>query len=145
MATALTGVHASQPALATRPASLASVVWPAARLSATALASVPPNHAAKPTSCNSLEGKFSTIRPPCEIGVVPDLRRFPRYPMQFAANSQVLLPQRGGDLAITAALCVFQGCNSAAVRQHRIGARVQQGCDDLDVWSGTVAQDHSLE
>src|SRR5215217_2288851 len=88
MATALTGVHASQPALATRPASLASVVWPAARLSATALASVPPNHAARPTSCSSLEGKFSTIRPPCEIGVVPDLRRFPRYPMQFAANSR---------------------------------------------------------
>src|SRR5215203_7127498 len=109
MATALTGVHASQPALATRPASLASVVWPAARLSATALASVPPNHAARPTSCNSLEGKFSTICPPCEIGVVSALQRFPRYPMQFAANSQVLLPQRVGDLAITAALCVFQG------------------------------------
>jgi hypothetical protein len=65
--------------------------------------------------------------------------------MQFASNSQVLLPQRGGDLAITAALRVFQGSNSAAVGQHRIGARVEQGCDDLDVSSGTVAQDHSLK
>jgi hypothetical protein len=61
MATALIGVQASQPVLATRPALLGSDASPAARLSATALANVPPNQAARPRSCSNREGKFGTL------------------------------------------------------------------------------------
>src|SRR4029453_5579975 len=64
MATALIGVQASQPVLATRPALLGSDVWPAALLSATAFANVPPNQAARPRSCSNREGKFGTTRSP---------------------------------------------------------------------------------
>src|SRR3954464_3918625 len=55
MAAALTGVHRSQPAFTTRPVLAWSPACPAAVLSATALARVPPNHAARPTSCSERE------------------------------------------------------------------------------------------
>ena len=55
MAAALTGVQRSQPVLATRPVLAWSAACPAAGLSATALASVPPNHAERPTSCSERE------------------------------------------------------------------------------------------
>src|SRR5206468_3414266 len=46
----LTGVHRFQPTLATRPVLFWPVASPAAALRATALASVPPNQAARPRS-----------------------------------------------------------------------------------------------
>src|SRR4051794_30681079 len=55
MAAALTGVHLSQPAFTTRPVLAWSAAFPAAALRATALARVPPNHAARPTSCSERE------------------------------------------------------------------------------------------
>src|SRR3954465_2311521 len=55
MAAALTGVHRSQPAFTTRPVLAWSAACPAGVLSATALARVPPNHAARPTSCSERE------------------------------------------------------------------------------------------
>src|SRR4051794_41543502 len=55
MAAALTGVHRSQPAFTTRPVLAWSAAFPAAALRATALARVPPNHAARPTSCSERE------------------------------------------------------------------------------------------
>ena len=51
MATALTGVQRSQPALATRPVAESLPASAAAAFSATALASVPPNQAERPRSC----------------------------------------------------------------------------------------------
>jgi hypothetical protein len=55
MATALTGVQRFQPVLATAPESLWLPAWAAAGFKATALASVPPNHAARPRSCMERE------------------------------------------------------------------------------------------
>ena len=55
MAAPLTGVHRSQPAFTTRPVLAWSAACPAAALRATALARVPPNHAARPTSCSERE------------------------------------------------------------------------------------------
>src|SRR3954454_20410682 len=65
IAAALTGVHLSHPVLATRPVPLAESAWAEAGLSATALARVPPNQAARPTSCRDRErvscAKMSSI------------------------------------------------------------------------------------
>src|SRR4051794_14231511 len=51
MAAPLTGVQWSQPALATAPRSVEPPACAAAGFRATALARVPPNQAARPTSC----------------------------------------------------------------------------------------------
>src|SRR4051812_7004164 len=51
MATALTGVQRSQPALATRPVAESVPASPAAAFRATALARGPPNQADSPGSC----------------------------------------------------------------------------------------------
>src|SRR4051795_13090752 len=51
IAAAFTGVQRSQPTLATAPVPVAESACAAAGLSATALASVPPNQADRPTSC----------------------------------------------------------------------------------------------
>src|SRR5688572_10544436 len=73
MAAALTGVHRSQPTLATAPVREAESAWEAAGLSATALASVPPNHAARPTSCSERDRVLRGMGPPIEqrAGLAP--------------------------------------------------------------------------
>src|SRR4051794_34512085 len=55
IAAAFTGVQRSQPTLATAPVPVAESASAAAGLSATALASVPPNQADRPTSCRDRE------------------------------------------------------------------------------------------
>src|SRR5512132_33270 len=63
IATALTGVHRSQPVLVTAPTSLGVVALAAAVFSATALAKVPPNQAARPRSCSDREGVLRAMAP----------------------------------------------------------------------------------
>src|SRR3954452_7991769 len=62
IAAALTGVHRSQPALVTAPVLEALPASAAAAFSATALASVPPNQADRPTSCRARERVRRAIR-----------------------------------------------------------------------------------
>ena len=69
MATALTGVQASHPALETAPVERASEAAAAARFSATALASVPPNQAARPTSCSEREMTLFCMELLMDLGV----------------------------------------------------------------------------
>src|SRR5512132_1481684 len=63
IATALTGVHRSQPVLVTAPTSLGVVALAAAVFSATALAKVPPNQAARPRSCSDRESVLRAMAP----------------------------------------------------------------------------------
>src|SRR3712207_4919176 len=76
IAAAFTGVQRSHPTFATAPVRLDRPASAAAGLSATALASVPPNQAARPTSCSALETVFVAMRcTPWEVGCV--LRTYP--------------------------------------------------------------------
>src|SRR3712207_4228378 len=78
MAAALTGVHRSHPTFATAPVRLDRPAAAAARLSATALASVPPNQAARPTSCSEREMTLFCMELLMDLGVglsVPDRGR----------------------------------------------------------------------
>src|SRR3954453_5774815 len=61
IAAALTGVHRFQPALTTAPVALSLPASDAATLRATALASVPPNQAARPTSCIERDRVFRAM------------------------------------------------------------------------------------
>src|SRR4026208_1762008 len=61
MAAAFTGVHLSHPAFAPAPVPLLPSACAAAGLSATALASVPPNQAARPTSCSERDTVLRAI------------------------------------------------------------------------------------
>src|SRR3954469_9050304 len=62
IAAAFTGVQRFHPVLATAPTSLGMVASAAAGLSATALANVPPNQAAKPTSCSDRDRVLRAIK-----------------------------------------------------------------------------------
>jgi len=55
IATALTGAQRFQPVFTTLPVPLGSPASEAAEFSAMALANVPPNQAARPTSCSERE------------------------------------------------------------------------------------------
>src|SRR3954452_21477338 len=90
MATPLTGVQWSQPALATAPRSVEPPASAAAGFRATALARVPPNHAARPTSCIEREIVSRAIT------FLPDRICGLRYPRGSAENTSRdgLLPRQ---------------------------------------------------
>src|SRR3954470_20420313 len=84
IAAALTGVHLFQPVLATRPVLSGSVVSAAAGVSATALARVPPNQAASPTSCRERDRvSCATGSPPRFVLVGTE----PGYPPRTASHN----------------------------------------------------------
>src|SRR3712207_5451186 len=98
IAAAFTGVQRSHPTLATAPVRLDRPASAAAGLSATALASVPPNQAARPTSCSALETVFVAMGEISlggrEVGCV-----LPTYPPPRAANDGLPGPRRSVDWA----------------------------------------------
>src|SRR4051795_3046564 len=82
MAAALTGVHRFQPALATAPVAEALPASAEAALRATALASVPPNQAARPTSCSERDRVLRAMAGLLEMsgtGCPSVTRRFPLH------------------------------------------------------------------
>src|SRR3712207_2526278 len=95
IAAALTGVQRSHPTFATAPVRLDRPASAAAGLRATALASVPPNQAARPMSCSALETVFVAMgESPWEVGCV-----LPTYPSPEAANDGPAGPTRSVDWA----------------------------------------------
>src|SRR5829696_425781 len=128
MAAALTGVHRSQPALATRPVAESLPASPAAAFSATALASVPPNQAERPRSCrvrdrvlramtSSLQREGRSPHYPRRSGVMPVARNL--NPASGAVAQGRPLPGLGRlDLAVLGRRRRHQG-----VEQPRGGRR----------------------
>src|SRR3954452_5672866 len=98
IAAALTGVHRSQPALATAPVALSLPASAAAALRATALARVPPNQAARPTSCSERDRVLGAMAGLLEMpgtGCPAVTRRFPLHAADLRTRT-VSSGQAGG-------------------------------------------------
>src|SRR4051795_10841510 len=97
MAAALTGVQRFQPALVTAPTFLSLPASAAAAFRATALARVPPNQAARPTSWRERD---SVLRAMAELLRVED-RSTHLYPPVSIARFR--FPGRGGTVGVNSA------------------------------------------
>src|SRR5690349_396695 len=134
IAAAFTGVQRSHPVFATAPVAWLPWAWAAAGLSATALASVPPNQADKPTSCRERDRVLRATVTPSSL-ISGELSRYPpseRGNMPRRGKTVTRTGPRWHDLRVPRGN-LWDGVTFGRARRRR---RMHRQLRNLDRWYG---------